>query len=902
MKKLTCFLMALIMCLTMVPAVAFAGTTYDEFGPTEDLPYLIEFHWNNRGNVTVDSSYDQMTDENNTKVRTTASSITFELHPDEENSIDAICVEQEGGPDNPGNEDGFVNLESDERYDAGEGTFTISLEGDNYDDPEVQGLKFVNINFDFTDNAPGGSANLTPGQYIMRYADSGSVEDVAPDSIQNFTTGEVITWNMVYPAGVDTLRRVDINELVESGAHYEYNDGDEEHNSDCIVVDNTAKTISFTPDSDNPFEVCICWTEEDVFNGFGYNDRDEFQIHTNVTGAGSVSFAPESDRGWTGYEVYVEDHTEKYGKYNFAVSNTSVVITFTPDPDENLDLLMIGETEYSSEGENLLSSLLDGDVYTYTVMAESLKEAIPDTDPVEYRYKDLYIEAHFSGQADPGEPGPDDPAGHTGLDALKDALEGYVFAYYGADADAVKTFMAKELSERRIGDGNAIGREDFAFGEIFGLTSADIKDCLEFKEATTSGTAIDDISYYPYTLSVADADPETDGDQPFEVEGCVYILNTDRDIVFAAHHDEETEYSIITIPNEEFATVYAYASEGYDVYGNAVMLNGIDSQDENIQAAHLTQEHAGLGQGEDTFPIGCRLVVSNNLHAVTLGYTKDAAAWAFANSNAYVPGEDPTTVRADVFCGSDEITFSTMRYGNEDESLKITGLEVLNLSANAVSVSGKKLTFHTDYDYAQVKITYDDSTSRYLNIYRVGLVMNGTSTSGTTDKSYVVWHGTDQSVLYDAEPSAEKVVTATFYYGMEGEIDNHGGNDETAWGLFDADVASSHAAINHVNLFVTISYSDGRTVRKIVDASDAITREANAVATENGGSDKDLGCTCGYAGQGSCHLYDDFILWSGSESDFMKIEKITAIVYTGDENTFGGVKVGSGAGVAWENK
>lgn len=515
--------------------------------------------------------------------------------------------------------------------------------------------------------------------------------------------------------------------------------------------------------------------------------------------------------------------------------------------------------------------------------------------------------------------------------ALEEALESYLFAYAGADADAIKTAMAKELTERRIGDAHAIGTDACALGEILNKNAAELKELITLSSSTsTDDSIIEDLPYYTYTITVEDIDLGAEGNQLLTVYGKVYVLPTDHDIVIKSFNGNgEVTYSKATLSDAMNATNSVYADfvfpEGdgwrgeptFEVYGNGAWLNTIYNEDRGICAYHITQEHSG---GLNTFPSGARLLVSNNQQTVTLSYSKDAAAWDFANANAYGVGTAANPATANVFYGADQITLTATDYANVAGEKAINKIIVLNLSENAVTVSGTTLSFHTDYDYVQLKITYNDSSEGYLDLYRVGLVINSTNTEGNPDaehygdrvsdelaarnsnwgtdaKTFTIWHGTDQSVRYAAaENTDEKVITATFYY------DEAEGVTPSEWAVFDNNVATKYADLSRVNLFVTIDYKNGTKELKLIQASDAITRADKAVATENGGFIKSEWTTAGYAGQGSCHFYDDFVLWSGSEAEYANIKSVSAIVYNaGNDDTFGGVKVGSGTGVLWEN-
>jgi len=160
--------------------------------------------------------------------------------------------------------------------------------------------------------------------------------------------------------------------------------------------------FTFAPTSSAPFEVYVWWTvEEYEFDNFGYDDATEFQIRTNMNGNGQISFDKSPAKFEQNDEVFSFLSSTKT---NFSSSSLPVTVTFTPDEGEALTGLVIGESFYSiepMENELALSDLLKEGVYAFTVTEEMLKEQIEGSDPAVYRYKDLYIEAHFGCSGEP---------------------------------------------------------------------------------------------------------------------------------------------------------------------------------------------------------------------------------------------------------------------------------------------------------------------------------------------------------------------------------------------------------------------------------------------------------------------------------------------------------------------
>ncbi len=476
----------------------------------------------------------------------------------------------------------------------------------------------------------------------------------------------------------------------------------------------------------------------------------------------------------------------------------------------------------------------------------------------------------------PGE-GEDNPPGPEDSDPAV-AIPAHEYAYYVdmADQDAlykVKGYLATEIWHEFFNP-----ERPFA-GKYDGITNLEgLQAVLSLQPLSSEKDAAVKLYYYEYKLTLSETEV---------VSGKVYVLPTKDDFVVKTMDEAGASYHVVTI------TYYYVDSEDdpgrqnrfsndvnvrgnvkdWIVFGNGVCSIGtLDTGSETSVAAHITQEHSGLGENEPFNNLDCRLIICNDeFDGVKISADRDAAAWNFTNVGVYATSDESSTAPvAEVYYGSESISLKAIQYTDETENKTIREivLDTTKLSSDAVSITNSgteiKIDFHTGYDEIPLVVTYNDGTVGYMTIHRVGLSVGHEE---VTQNKYKVWHGTDHTVEYTVADFADgKAVYATFYYT---------GDTEPA---------------ERVNLFTTVTTSEGVT-RKIV--SDSITQSGRIISGER----------LGYASQGSDRYYDDFLIWSGTDSEFEALEKIETIVYTpGSEDSFGGVKIGSGAGVTWEKQ
>lgn len=313
------------------------------------------------------------------------------------------------------------------------------------------------------------------------------------------------------------------------------------------------------------------------------------------------------------------------------------------------------------------------------------------------------------------------------------------------------------------------------------------------------------------------------------------------------------------------------------VFGNGTCMAGpLQVGSENAEGFHITQEHSGIDRDEKGFEISGlsnRLVVCKKDASVAkITGERTAAAWNFVNVDVYDIGTISNPSVAEIFYGSESIKLCAL-----NKAITAVAVDTSKMNADAVSVTavdgGFEVAFLTAYDNIPLLVTFANGTTGAVEIHRVGLNITD---NDVFSQVYVNWHGTDHSVRYSSEEAnSTKAIVATFYY-------NTGKTKPT----------------EKVNLFVTITTKDG-VIRKVI--TDAITFEGKLV--ENGNPNALIGDGTdglGYASQGSDCYYDDYLLWEGTNAEYQDIVKVEAFVYdAGDEDSFGGMKVGSGAGVVW---
>jgi len=137
------------------------GNGYNDFWETAEFPYIVEYQWNNAGNVDrpagiADENFITAGNKAKIRVANNVSNISFVLHPAQGEFVDGIRIEQEG---TESNESGFVDLENDTRYNDESRTFTLDLTDNRYVTSDDASVKFVYINFDFSGGNQGENPN-----------------------------------------------------------------------------------------------------------------------------------------------------------------------------------------------------------------------------------------------------------------------------------------------------------------------------------------------------------------------------------------------------------------------------------------------------------------------------------------------------------------------------------------------------------------------------------------------------------------------------------------------------------------------------------------------------------------------------------------------------------------------
>lgn len=852
------------------------GTDYDTFGSTAELPYLVEFHWNDGGSVTVDGAYDQIFDGNNTKVRVadTVESLTFALHPDENYAVDAVRVEQEG---TVGNEHGFVALDTDLRYDAEEMTFTIDLTGDRYSDD--QGTKFVNINFDF--RSESGEAPERPEDGTVRVSYNGCMEGdeqtafvsvsgcgiaantaVAPDAAVEFTYDQqgqegvndlTFTLRPVPPEDPDDYVFID-SPIVEINIF----DGDETRADKRylswlggdMVFEPTRRdyalkvthlieeeafsgkfTFTITLDSDSAVSVSVFWTQREKYDALQPQDGEIAAVHRTL-GLIGVQYTLPQDVEERGSDSCFGDDEFTYYKDIYTDNCTSLTLFISDEGgiDPEQFALWLGDRQVTAAEYTLYET---GGPVSY----------------MEYPYAvyewDVSQELTIIGKQSEG---PEQPDPQDAAEGAAEYIRNTLLAYYATDPDTAKAYMAKQLwTEGTNVDGRGINVYDGVFE-----TMESLADAITLSEKKDGGVAPLEY-YYDYTVDLGNS---------VTASGRVYWLasatrfvvnigNNEFQVVDAADRNGDDTVYLRSVGND---------LSGLTVFGNGVCAVGaLEFGSGNGLAFHITQEHSGLAGVVSGNP-SCRLaVVSDDYQGTKIIGETEAAAWGFIKEPTYAVD---TGEPAELYYGNDGTVGRSVKFYKNSELPG--GKDLVSLAVDTDKTPGAVATiadageyfsvnFNSNYDVIHMILRYEgDTADHYMEIHRVGLNIAENHVMG--NGKYNVWHSTDNAPEYEAPVGAQQVITAAFYYKT-----------------------GSILPEEHVKLFVTVKYNDGTKKMSVVNSLGGF--------VETTGGDK-------YA--------DDFLLWSGTEAQYNNVKSVSAIVYhEGDGTTFGGVQVGSGTGVTW---
>lgn len=771
---------------------------------------------------------------------------------------------------------------------------------------------------------------------------------------QGQTMQFVLTPDSTMPAEeIDPFVEIEVFDASVSGApnaRYESRRETTDESNHCypLPLNKTESTysFSFTPTSNKFFSVRVYWSDRDRYETFGFNESDEIQLQYRVLGNADVNFTfKDNDRGRVNYHNNGDGY--QYCKQNITKETTSIGVTLSAR-----DGFVFDSAEFCKDGENPVSITVTDNQFTW------------NSDYFDWELKVVFVDPNNPGGNGGPQGGPRTTDWAALKSEIEGYTFAYGPAS-GATADEtmLKKGIAAELYARKMGNGPdssdttlgmALGYDpEHADSEAMTTNETAIAAMITITGEKQTAKAPVNLPFYEFTVNTGtsedapDINAETEGIQPFTARGKVYVLQKDNDFILKTTKTTEgvstTEYKIVSYAgskngksegqegNEE-ADRFVYAPFDVDdrgepaieAYGNGIFLNNAISEDGSVFGFHAACEHCGsIGN------INCRLIVSSAKNSIQISSTDDAAAWNFINVGVYAAeGTKEEPVNATIFFGSETISFSKAT-GDEE----VTNVEAADLPSGAVSFNSetKVLTFNTNYDEVLVKITYNDNSFGYMILNRVGLTIDGIQIDKKADvqngdrfspeektacagDSFNVWHGTDQSVRYKS--SADKVIVGSFYYDCNYYVEH---DNQNKWHVYignsqfvedsivngnsagfdskQAAVNALHTAVGSVQLLVTITDNNNNVTRKLV--SDPL---SGAKAVNNGGFNDDADNAVGYAGQGSNHVYDDFLLWSGSEAEYANIKSVSAIVYNaGNDDTFGGVKVGSGTGVLWEN-
>ena len=456
--------------------------------------------------------------------------------------------------------------------------------------------------------------------------------------------------------------------------------------------------------------------------------------------------------------------------------------------------------------------------------------------------------------------------------------------------------------------------------ESFDEIAADLKNCL-----TTEIYCYYRFEYsedYPTVESVASAlnvvstAVETDGNDPLglpfvrftlSLNGAVsdpfrvYILDgANKYIIKLCVDDKNTEdtsddtYQYLVVD----ATAQYSIESGRDmvlrlnyvgvpiIFGNGAASVGVMMSDSSdIFSCHVTQDASNIDlhypktpDESETFPansvgsISSRLVImkaSEGASAIIVKGERDCLGWDFQKIDTFSANENPSkATEANIYIGSSYVWIKSVNFDNTTDFDKVTGVYVDTscgvqegaVVATYVSEGTYKLTFNTAYDYIRLRITVDDGSgteaTRYINLHRVAFQINDMIDTNFRDSS-----------VQGGQPNHDL---------PEGDMDKR---------IFGTYSYKEGTSLEKLKLAVTITYDDGTTEFKIIKGTEFLDYGVAQDQREN----FDRG-------------YADFVLWKGSESDYKHIKRVEVIVSEDDADTFGGVVVGSGRGVVWNQE
>ena len=444
-------------------------------------------------------------------------------------------------------------------------------------------------------------------------------------------------------------------------------------------------------------------------------------------------------------------------------------------------------------------------------------------------------------------------------DLVKQDLNNYMLAFYGEKSDLVNyasIYLSDEFIKNWHGDNGKYA--DFFKGlgiEDVAALAGKIK--LSDNTSTEGSITYDGspLPYYTYTI---------DGLTGFK--GRIYVLSSNSEYIL---RDGNT-YKKIAVPEEASmlnTTLHAYVSDlnDYSIFGNGAMDQGQSLLYDGQSRDYVdVRQVSPLGACGNAFNIASKLILyKQDFRGVYVASVKSAPPWSFANYPLYGLNEN---AEANIFYGNEAVTISKP-LGSSD----LCNIKDINFENGTKTLNGSTIEKNNDeytvtfgsiyYDEIKVIVTFNDDTAKELLIRRVGIKI--LDSYKDNNNKYVVWHGTDHTSEYEPTVDGSNyIITASFYYP---EV--------------------KREEIKRVSLFVKITNANGTTESKVIRKpmnENVISKKENEIDTPEDPNS----------------YFDDYLIWEGKEED--RPYKVEVIAYLeGDADTFGGVKLGSGAGVSW---
>ena len=473
------------------------------------------------------------------------------------------------------------------------------------------------------------------------------------------------------------------------------------------------------------------------------------------------------------------------------------------------------------------------------------------------------------------------------------ADHGYAYTIFNAEAlddettiELLTTYFQMEL------DGWYLG-ENRKYAQVGGQIQISQPDVLQ--------PADDEIGlpYAVYTLTLPD----------FSVDIPVYVMTELGFIIKTPKKttDELFDYYVLQATDrnpdygwaEDVTLLYDHDVGYPQIFGNGVAVVGaMKSDSSDVFSGHVNQywlnECLGRDDRDENFMgpskhVNVRLIIvnapDNNTAGIEIVGEEDCAGWQFDRLATYTANTDPSKATdAYIYIANSYVTIRKVNYQNAENPLNVEGVEIdpsSDLSSDLITVeeSGPdiRVYFNTTYDLIPLKLTYTDGSVRYVRLHRVALAINHMSIypDGWT---FGCEHGTGHTSRYSIEEPSNtdevdyRALYGTYYYPTGNRVP---------------------ASSDDVQLFVTITMADGST------ESREITDHLNDTYINTNPIDEQTGEERSESDNPYC---SDFLLWVGTEEEFNQIVKVEVIAYkTTTADYFGGVAIGSGRGVVWEN-